>query len=273
MRLKTYSRRIIIVVASLIASQCTVPSKMSNNDSNVTDASKTMAVSYVNRDSAQWEMNYAKFLDSIQPVNRTYDKIFPVLQLNKDIIFDALKPFLPNDSTLNKFILLKITPQGKILKLHDSLIAIPDTQIVINANLLMDKINFGNSQTGVYYTGINIYFDKNKQICMDNNVVYGDSLCRSKNSIQGNIITQMANVRYAYNKFLRNHPYAKGKLIVQFNINAYGNIISCKVLSSSPGIKGLEPGAIKAISKWKFDLFYTRDDVTRCVYPFVFDRY
>jgi TonB family protein len=272
MRLKAYLRLIIIVVAPIISSQCTVPSKMVSNDSNVADTSKTMTVSYVNRDSAQWEMNYAKFLDSIQPVNRTYEKIFPVLQSNKDIIFEALKPFLPNDSTLNKFIFLKITSQGKILKLHDSLIAIPDTQIVINANLLMDKVDFGNSQTGLYHTGINIFFDNNRQLFMDKKIVYGQGFGRSRMSVQHNIMTQMAELRYAYNKFIRNHPNAQGKLTIQFNVNSYGNIISCKVLSSTSGIKGFETDAIKVICKWKFDLVYTRDDVTRCVYPFVFSN-
>jgi TonB family protein len=273
MRLNAYSRLIIVVVATLILSQCTVPSKMASNELSVAETLKTEDSVYINRDSAQWEMHYAKFLDSIQPVNRTYEKIFPVLQLNKEVIFEALKPFLPNDSTSSKFIHLKITPQGKLLKIFDYLYATSDTQKVNKADSLMDKINFGNSQTGVYHTGISINFDKNKQLFMDNKIVYGHGFGRSRKSVNDSLIIHMVKLRYAYNKFLRNHMNAQGKLEVQFDINSYGNIVSCKVLSSTPGMKGFESEAIKVIRKWKFDPVYTRDDVTRCTYPFVFSTY
>lgn len=273
MALNAYPILIIIAVVALTVTRCTVPSKMAGNDLNVEETLKTEDSTYINRDSAQWEMHYAKFLDSIQPVNRTYEKIFPVLQLNKEVIFEALKPFLPNDSTSSKFIYLKITPQGKLLKIFDYLYATSDTQKVNKTDSLMDKINFGNSETGAYHTGINIYFDKNKQLFMDKKIVYGHGFGRSRNSVQTNIMAQMAYLRYAYNKFLKNHMNAQGKLEVQFDINSYGNIISCKVLSSTPGMKGFESDAIKVIRKWKFDPVYTRDDVTRCTYPFVFSTY
>jgi len=82
----------------------------------------------------------------------------------------------------------------------------------------------------------------------------------------------LAALRYAYNKRLREKPGLKGKITVKFAIDEFGKVIFCEVLESTMGDSELEATVVDKIKRWVFEKIDKPGDVTEVVYPFVFSQ-
>jgi TonB family protein len=95
---------------------------------------------------------------------------------------------------------------------------------------------------------------------------------RSKASIMRVVMQNLAALRYAYNKRLREKPGLKGKITVKFAIDEFGKVIFCQVVNSTMGDSQLEKTVVGKIRLWKFEKIDKPGDVTEVVYPFVFSQ-
>ena len=98
--------------------------------------------------------------------------------------------------------------------------------------------------------------------------IQGDG--RSKSDVMRVVMQNLAALRYAYNRYLRETPGIKGKITIRFAIDEFGNVIYCEVVESSMGDKDLEATVTGKIMRWKFDRIDKPGDITEVVYPFVF---
>ncbi len=95
---------------------------------------------------------------------------------------------------------------------------------------------------------------------------------RSRASIMRVVMQNIAALRYAYNKRLREKPGLKGKITVKFAIDEFGKVIFVSVVNSTMGDTQLE-GIVKSkIKRWVFEKIDKPGDVTEVVYPFVFSQ-
>ncbi len=95
---------------------------------------------------------------------------------------------------------------------------------------------------------------------------------RSKASIMRVVMQNLAALRYAYNRRLREKPGLKGRITVKFAIDEFGKVIFCSVVSSTMGDTTLEKTVISKIKRWVFEKIDKPGDVTEVVYPFVFSQ-
>jgi len=95
---------------------------------------------------------------------------------------------------------------------------------------------------------------------------------RSKASIMRVVMQNIAALRHAYNKRLREKPGLKGKITVKFAIDEYGKVIFCQVVESTMGDTDLEAEVAAKIRRWIFEKIDKPGDVTEVVYPFVFSQ-
>ena len=95
---------------------------------------------------------------------------------------------------------------------------------------------------------------------------------RSKASIMRVVMQNLAALRYAYNRRLREKPGLKGRITVKFAIDEFGKVIFCQVVSSTMGDPPLERIVVSKIKRWVFEKIDKPGDVTEVVYPFVFSQ-
>lgn len=95
---------------------------------------------------------------------------------------------------------------------------------------------------------------------------------RSKASIMRVVMQNLAALRYAYNRRLREKPGLKGRITVKFAIDEFGKVIFCQVVSSTMGDPPLESTVVSKIKRWVFEKIDKPGDVTEVVYPFVFSQ-
>jgi TonB family protein len=95
---------------------------------------------------------------------------------------------------------------------------------------------------------------------------------RSKASIMRVVMQNLAALRYAYNKRLREKPGLKGKITVKFAIDEFGKVIFCQVVESTMADSELETTVVGKIRRWVFEKIDKPGDVTEVVYPFVFSQ-
>jgi TonB family protein len=95
---------------------------------------------------------------------------------------------------------------------------------------------------------------------------------RSKASIMRVVMQNIAALRHAYNKRLREKPGLKGKITVKFAIDEYGKVIFCQIVESTMGDPDLESEVAAKIRRWIFEKIDKPGDVTEVVYPFVFSQ-
>jgi TonB family protein len=95
---------------------------------------------------------------------------------------------------------------------------------------------------------------------------------RSKASIMRVVMQNLAALRYAYNRRLREKPGLKGRITVKFAIDEFGKVIFCSVVSSTMGDPPLEKTVVSKIKRWVFEKIDKPGDVTEVVYPFVFSQ-
>ena len=82
----------------------------------------------------------------------------------------------------------------------------------------------------------------------------------------------LAALRYAYNKRLREKPGLRGKITCKFAIDEFGKVIYCEVIESTMEDSQLEADIVDKIKRWVFDKVDKPGDVTEIVYPFVFSQ-
>ncbi|MBN2037653.1 MAG: AgmX/PglI C-terminal domain-containing protein [Chitinispirillaceae bacterium] len=95
---------------------------------------------------------------------------------------------------------------------------------------------------------------------------------RSKASIMRVVMQNLAALRYAYNKRLREKPGLKGKITVKFAIDEFGKVIFCQVIESTMSDPPLEQTVANKIKRWVFEKIDKPGDVTEVIYPFVFSQ-
>jgi hypothetical protein len=93
---------------------------------------------------------------------------------------------------------------------------------------------------------------------------------RSKASIMHTVMENLGTIRYAYNKWLRQHPNAAGKITVKFAIDEFGNVIFCDVLNATLQGSELSVQVIDIVKTWNFGKIDKPGDITEAVYPLVF---
>lgn len=98
--------------------------------------------------------------------------------------------------------------------------------------------------------------------------IFGDA--RNKIEIMRVVMQNLAALRHAYNKCLREKPGLKGKVVVRFAIDEFGTVIHCEVIGSSLNDKSFEDLVAGRIIRWKFERIDKPGDITEVVYPFVF---
>ncbi len=93
---------------------------------------------------------------------------------------------------------------------------------------------------------------------------------RSRRSIMRVIQQNIAALRYAYNRRLRERPGLKGKIQVRFAIDEFGRVIFCEVIGSTVSDAVFEKDVVTKIRRWVFEKIDKPGDVTEVTYPFVF---
>ncbi len=91
---------------------------------------------------------------------------------------------------------------------------------------------------------------------------------RTYESIAQIVDSYKGGISFLYNKTLRENPTLRGTVTVEFRIAADGEVIDCRVVSSSMSNPPFEEALIKRILQWKFPLV-PAGDVT-ITYPIVF---
>ncbi|MFP4163850.1 MAG: TonB family protein [Chitinispirillaceae bacterium] len=95
---------------------------------------------------------------------------------------------------------------------------------------------------------------------------------RSRASINRVIMQNIAALRYAYNKRLREKPGLNGKVTVKFAIDEFGKVMVANVVNSTVNDSQLEKTVIRRLKSWAFGKIDKPGDVTEVVYPFVFSQ-
>jgi hypothetical protein len=95
---------------------------------------------------------------------------------------------------------------------------------------------------------------------------------RQKASILKGIMQNLAQLRYAYNKRLREKPGLYGKITMKYSILDDGSVNSAIVTFSTIKDTILESIITAKILKWHFEKLADVKDTTEVVYPFVFSQ-
>jgi len=93
---------------------------------------------------------------------------------------------------------------------------------------------------------------------------------RSRASIQRVVMQNMAALRYAYNKRMREKPGLAGKITVKFAIDEFGKVIFAQIVESTMSDAELESTVVSRVKSWNFEKIDKPGDVTEVTYPFVF---
>jgi TonB family protein len=86
------------------------------------------------------------------------------------------------------------------------------------------------------------------------------------------VMQNLAALRYAYNKRLREKPGLNGKVTVKFAIDEFGKVIFCEAVESTIGDPVFEEVVVSKIKRWVFEKIDKPGDVTEVIYPFVFSQ-
>jgi len=95
---------------------------------------------------------------------------------------------------------------------------------------------------------------------------------RSRASIQRVVMQNMAALRYAYNKRLREKPGLTGKITVNFAIDEFGRVTFARIVESTMSDSELESTVVSRVKSWNFEKIDKPGDVTEVTYPFVFSQ-
>jgi TonB family protein len=95
---------------------------------------------------------------------------------------------------------------------------------------------------------------------------------RNRASIQRVVMQNMAALRYAYNKRLREKPGLCGKVMVKFAIDEFGKVVVAQMVESTINDSTFEQTVVARVKSWNFEKIDKPGDVTDVTYPFVFSN-
>lgn len=95
---------------------------------------------------------------------------------------------------------------------------------------------------------------------------------RSRASIMRVVMQNLAALRYAYNKRLREKPGLKGKITCKFAIDEFGKVIFCEATDSDMDDPTLVSEVVDKIKRWVFEKIDKPGDITEVIYPFAFSQ-
>ncbi len=75
---------------------------------------------------------------------------------------------------------------------------------------------------------------------------------RSEQSIRDVILSYMGRVTYTYNKYLKQNPDLRGKVIVEMTIAASGEVTDCRIVTSTVNNPAFEQDLLKVVSSFRF---------------------
>jgi len=95
---------------------------------------------------------------------------------------------------------------------------------------------------------------------------------RSRASIQRVVMQNIAALRYAYNRRVRDKPGLAGTVTVKFAIDEFGKVIFAQVVGSTINDSELETTVVTRVKSWVFEKIDKPGDVTEVTYPFAFSQ-
>jgi TonB family protein len=95
---------------------------------------------------------------------------------------------------------------------------------------------------------------------------------RSPGNIQRTVMMNMAALRYAYNKRLREKPGLAGEIEVKFTINEFGKVLSAQIVKSTMRDSEFESVLVGRVKIMDFEKINVAGDVTTVTYPWVFGQ-
>jgi len=95
---------------------------------------------------------------------------------------------------------------------------------------------------------------------------------RSRASIQRVVMQNMAALRHAYNRRLRDKPDLAGRITVRFAIDEFGNVTFANMVESTMNDPELERTVVERVRTWRFEKIDKPGDITEVTYPFVFSQ-
>jgi hypothetical protein len=95
---------------------------------------------------------------------------------------------------------------------------------------------------------------------------------RNRAGIMRVVMQNLAALRYAYNKRLREKPELKGKITCKFIIDEFGKVVFCEMTGSTIFDPSLEAEVVTKIRAWVFEKIDKPGDMTEVVYPFAFSQ-
>jgi len=95
---------------------------------------------------------------------------------------------------------------------------------------------------------------------------------RSRISIQRVVMQNMAALRHAYSRRLRDKPGLSGTVTVKFSIDEFGKVIFAQMMSSSMNDPDLEATVVSRVKTWVFEKIDKPGDITEVTYPFAFSQ-
>lgn len=200
-------------------------------------------------------------------VRQCIDKVVPDI---KEALTDVIKIYEQKDTISLKFY---ITPGGALdlIGFVESVtldsVAMKDLTEALNKQVLdpIDKSTF----TKIV---IQSFLDENKAVTLSDKRGVDYVEIRQLTGILIIVNMNSGNIVRAYSKRWAEKPNLEGRITVKFGIDEKGDVISCKVISSTMDDPPLEEQVIKNVKSWKFGEIYNPGDITEVVYPFNFSQ-
>jgi TonB family protein len=96
---------------------------------------------------------------------------------------------------------------------------------------------------------------------------------RSRASIQRVVMQNIAELRYSYNRRVRENPgLQQGTITVKFAIDEFGKVISARLVESTMNDPELENTVLTKVKSWIFEKIDKPGDVMEVTYPFAFSQ-
>lgn len=93
---------------------------------------------------------------------------------------------------------------------------------------------------------------------------------RSVSEIMAVVKARTPGLRHIYNKYLKLHPGFAGKITLQFTILAGGDVVECKIKSSTTEVSDFDEDIREAVERWSFKMIKSGN--TTVAIPFNFSE-
>ncbi len=219
-------------------------------------------------DTTTWRPEYEKFLSSLDLTLRSKKKIDSIITGNENTLLDLLNE---HDSDLNEndTIIFNFSNNGRIIFLGKKSGKKEDTTTLNSINKAISTIALDSIRSEKYMAKAYVIYTS-KRLTQVEPILYGSG--RSRASIMRVVMRYVKNLRALYNRRLARKSGLKGRIIVKYAINQYGQVVFASVLSSTVGDELLENAVVQQIMHWKFEPVYADGDITEVIYPFVFSQ-